>query len=291
MAIWQCDLHILPAAAFKRRRGGMPHEISTKQFNRINVTAHSWLPKDHAHQLSKLLPEIPTWSPQVRWWGNEIGDRIDIRYDDHKPCHFKIRIDVRKINSILLRDFLALLREWDCVLCSSETGQLLRPTRSAVLGYLVGSFTLATTWRWLGDKSDEGASVGRRPIFICHSSKDKPFVRKLAGDLRAFGIPVWLDEWELLPGDSLNEKIQQGLSDSSWLLVILSKSSVKSRWVTRELNAGLTEELHRRDSFVVPVRIDLCRVPLFLRDKSYANFRVSYADGLAALLRRFDGDA
>jgi hypothetical protein len=165
---------------------------------------------------------------------------------------------------------------------------MLRPTRSAVFGYLVGSPTLITAWRWLGNKSDEAASAERRPVFICHSSKDKPFVRKLAGDLSSFDMPVWLDEWELLPGDSLADKIQDGLSASSWLLVILSKNSVKSQWVKRELNAGLAEELKRKDTFVVPVRIDLCRIPMFLQDKLYADFRTSYDDGLKRLLRRFD---
>jgi hypothetical protein len=101
-------------------------------------------------------------------------------------------------------------------------------------------------------------------------------------------MPVWLDEWELLPGDSLNDKIQGSLATSSWLLVILSKNSVKSQWVKRELNAGLSEELKRKNTFVVPVRIDLCKMPIFLRDKLYADFRVSYDDGLKQLFRRFD---
>jgi len=291
MAVWQCDFHILPKAVLNRRRGGIPHQLTEKQFNRIDLSVQPWLPDNHADRLSEVLPEISSWSPHIRWWGNEIGNRIDLLYKGGKPVHFKIRIDVRNINTVLLHDFLDLLREWSCVMCSAETGQILRPTRSAVLSYLVGSFTLATTWQWLGDKTDEGASVGRRPIFICHSSKDKSFVRKLADDLRSFGMPVWLDEWELLPGDSLADKIQDGLIASSWLLVILSKLSVKSQWVRRELNAGLAEELKRKDTFVVPVRVDLCRIPVFLQDKLYADFRTSYEEGLAKLLRRFEGTA
>ncbi|HSS48239.1 MAG TPA: toll/interleukin-1 receptor domain-containing protein [Thermoanaerobaculia bacterium] len=35
-------------------------------------------------------------------------------------------------------------------------------------------------------------------VFLSHSSKDKPAVRKLAETLRARGLKVWLDEWELV---------------------------------------------------------------------------------------------
>ena len=34
-------------------------------------------------------------------------------------------------------------------------------------------------------------------IFLCHSSANKDFVRKLAKDLNYFGLDGWLDEWEI----------------------------------------------------------------------------------------------
>src|ERR1700732_561766 len=42
-----------------------------------------------------------------------------------------------------------------------------------------------------------------RVAFISHSSKDKPFVRRLAGDLVASGVRVWIDEQRILVGDSI----------------------------------------------------------------------------------------
>jgi esterase/lipase superfamily enzyme len=48
---------------------------------------------------------------------------------------------------------------------------------------------------------------GTRPlVFICHSSKDKVFVKKLAADLRKQEIDVWLDEWNMNVGDSIHKK-------------------------------------------------------------------------------------
>jgi hypothetical protein len=238
MAIWQCDFLAVPVAVFRRRRGGVPDHISVAEWNRIERSTRNWIPNDHAERLGKLLPEFASWSSDLRWWGSEVGDRIDVTYHEGKPTTFEIRLDVRKINIDLIRQIADLMVDWRHVLLATETGDVVRPTRSGIFGYIAGSHALARTWSWVGGTRDEAASAGRRPVFICHSSDDKAFVRTLARDLKSAGIKVWLDHWELLPGDSLSEKIQAGLAGSSWLLVVVSKHSVKSRWVRRELNAG-----------------------------------------------------
>ena len=87
-------------------------------------------------------------------------------------------------------------------------------------------------------------------------------------------------------GDSINKKIQDGISCAGWLAVILSRHSVKSPWVEREISAALVKELELKDIFVLPLLYEDCEIPLFLRDKIYADFRQSFADGLEMLLAR-----
>jgi hypothetical protein len=82
-----------------------------------------------------------------------------------------------------------------------------------------------------------------------------------------------MDRWELNVGDSLIDKIQSALTESSAMLVILSKKSVASEWCKKELNAGLMRELAEKRVLVLPCVIDDCEIPLFLREKFYANFR------------------
>ncbi|MEA2174921.1 MAG: hypothetical protein QOD00_2513 [Blastocatellia bacterium] len=48
-------------------------------------------------------------------------------------------------------------------------------------------------------------------VFISHSSGDKPAVLELAGRLKADGLRVWLDEWQIQPGDMIGLKINLGL--------------------------------------------------------------------------------
>jgi len=45
-------------------------------------------------------------------------------------------------------------------------------------------------------------------VFVSHASEDKErFVTNFATKLRENGVDAWLDKWEMLPGDSLVDKI------------------------------------------------------------------------------------
>jgi hypothetical protein len=83
-------------------------------------------------------------------------------------------------------------------------------------------------------------------VFISHASEDKTdFVRPLADYLLSMGITVWYDEYSLSIGDSLVEKIEEGLSGCTFGVVILSKSFFLKKWPRRELNALSTIEIER----------------------------------------------
>lgn len=120
--------------------------------------------------------------------------------------------------------------------------------------------------------------------FLSHSSDDKPFIRRLASDLKASGIQVWLDEWSIKVGDSIPEKISQGLAESDYFLFAASRNSVRSEWVKRELNSALLKEVEKRAVSVLPLKLDDCELPLIIQDKKYANFSESYKRGLSELL-------
>jgi TIR domain len=54
-------------------------------------------------------------------------------------------------------------------------------------------------------------------IFLSHNHNDKPFVRELASYLRRYGIEVWVDEAEIKIGDSLIEKVGQGIKENAFV--------------------------------------------------------------------------
>jgi hypothetical protein len=109
-------------------------------------------------------------------------------------------------------------------------------------------------------------------IFLSHSSKDKFFVRELAGKLSAAGVRVWLDEAEISIGDSLTAKIGQAIDQMDFFAVVLSRHSVASEWVQRELQIAMQRELKEHKVIVLPLLIEPVDLPPFLRDKFYADF-------------------
>lgn len=122
------------------------------------------------------------------------------------------------------------------------------------------------------------------PVFISYSHTDKEFVDNFAIQLVREKVHVWVDRWELHVGDSLISKVQDAISGASALLVILSKASVSSEWCKKELNSGLIRELDEKRVVILPILIEDCDIPLFLKEKMYADFRENFDDGLRTTL-------
>jgi hypothetical protein len=124
--------------------------------------------------------------------------------------------------------------------------------------------------------------------FICYSHADKKFAQKLANDLSARGIKVWFDEFEMLPGESLHERIEQGILKSSWFLIVLSPNSVQSNWCKKELYSALQIEFERDNVYVIPVIHRACTIPLFLKDKFTVDLQgKKYEVGITSIFKGF----
>jgi hypothetical protein len=124
-------------------------------------------------------------------------------------------------------------------------------------------------------------------FFLCHSTKDKPFVRRLARRLKLEGVTVWLDEAEINVGDSLTEKIGSAIDKTDFVGVVLSQNSVNSTWVQRELQIAMQREFKERRIVVLPLLFEPVQVPPFLRDRKYADFTTSngFEDSYLCLLK------
>ncbi len=122
------------------------------------------------------------------------------------------------------------------------------------------------------------------PVFISYSHADSVFANTLAAHLVKNNAHVWIDSWELNVGDSILAHVQKAIQESSALLIILSKASVESAWVKKELNAGLMRELDEKKVLVLPVLLEDCEIPMFLREKMYADFRTNFDAGLSKLV-------
>lgn len=125
-------------------------------------------------------------------------------------------------------------------------------------------------------------------IFLSHNSKDKPFVRKLADDLRSQGFYVWVDEAEIKLGDSLIEKIRDGLDRVEYVGVVLSNNSINSQWVKKEIDIAMNQEIEDKKIKVLPLMLEKVDPPYFLKGKLYADFtsEEKYNSGLQMVISR-----
>jgi len=122
-------------------------------------------------------------------------------------------------------------------------------------------------------------------VFLSHSSADKALARRLAADLRSAKVDVWLDQWEIRVGESFEQKIEQGLDEVEFVIVLLTPHSVESNWVDREWRQKFETEAHTERVAIVPLRGEACEIPDFLAQRSYADISGgSYPLGFRHLL-------
>jgi len=93
----------------------------------------------------------------------------------------------------------------------------------------------------------------RWDVFVSHASEDKAAVAEpLTEALKLRGLRVWLDRQELRLGDSLREKIDRGLAESRFGVVVISPAFLGKRWPSWELNGLVAIESGGRKA-VLPV--------------------------------------
>lgn len=111
-------------------------------------------------------------------------------------------------------------------------------------------------------------------VFISHASEDKnEVVRPLALALQDEGLSVWYDEFEMKIGDSLRRKIDKGLTNSRFGIVVLSKDFIKKGWTNYELDGIITKSL-TGEQVILPIWHNITK-------KEVIDFSPSLADKLA----------
>ena len=122
-------------------------------------------------------------------------------------------------------------------------------------------------------------------VFISHSYADSKFVEKLRTELIKNGIEVWIDKNILKVGDNIAQKIDNALNEADYIIFVLSKESVNSKWVQLELSTTLNNEISREQLYIIPIIIDDCDIPFELKNRFYADFRGQFEEPFNLLLQ------
>jgi hypothetical protein len=135
-----------------------------------------------------------------------------------------------------------------------------------------------------------------KDLFICHASEDKAnVVRPLVKALEQAGISCWLDEAEILWGDSITRKINEGLSKCRYVIVVLSPAFLTKNWPQRELDAVTNIEASTGEVRVLPLlvgspeeRTTILKNYSLLNDKLHFTFENGIPALVEAILKRLN---
>lgn len=110
-----------------------------------------------------------------------------------------------------------------------------------------------------------------KEVFISHSSKDKKEVEKLIPFINAMNLPVWFDKYNIDVGQSIVEKVQEGMKNSYAVIFWITNNFLDSPWCKKEMNAFI-KRMIEEDVLIISIlsqEVSVDRLPLFLQDIKY----------------------
>lgn len=144
----------------------------------------------------------------------------------------------------------------------------------------------------VGEVRVEGAvpGYGGPKVYLAHATDDKAMVRPIAEFLMANGVEVWFDEWEIEVGDSLRQRMEEGLGAMTHFMVVLTPTSITKPWVAREIDVGMVRMVGG-ESRMVPVAVGLehHRLTPFLQTLLYVRLDPDDPAALKGLVDRLHG--
>jgi nucleoside phosphorylase len=125
-------------------------------------------------------------------------------------------------------------------------------------------------------------------VFISYSRQDEAIASKIEEHLKNSGLRVWRDKDRIKPGDLFLKKLETGLEQTAAVVVLVSKSSMKSGWVEEEYSRAISISKEDRKSLrIIPVLIEgITSPPGFLANRSWVdlNDRQKFTQNIDSLI-------
>jgi hypothetical protein len=136
----------------------------------------------------------------------------------------------------------------------------------------------------------EAIAVGKQKlrVFVSHAAFDRVTVETFGKRLRKDGFEPWLFEHKLSGGEIWTDSISRAVRTSHAVVICVSRRSIQKRdgYLDTEIREVLQVADSKPEGFVIPLRLEDCRVPASLRHLQWESLFTS--DGyehLRTLLR------
>src|SRR5215469_15746928 len=97
---------------------------------------------------------------------------------------------------------------------------------------------------------------GHFDVFLSHNRRQKPWVRLIVEFLRGHGLTVFFDEDSIAPGEDIITALERAIDSSDTLVLVISRTSVHSRWVSFETAVRLYEEMQDSSRRLIPILVE-----------------------------------
>ena len=124
-------------------------------------------------------------------------------------------------------------------------------------------------------------------LFLAYAKQDQPFITYLIEYFTQQGLKLWLYEEQIDIGEQITERICQGLQNSRFVILCLSKHFSDSLWGRLEYVSLIIQEIRAQNPKVLPVIVGEFQeeeMPEFLYDKYSVDLREK--QGLERLMRK-----
>jgi len=110
----------------------------------------------------------------------------------------------------------------------------------------------------------------RPGVFLAYVQEDAAAAERLFDRLLAGGFDPWLDRRKLLPGQNWPRSIEDAIGTCDFFVACFSRRSVRKKGgFQAEIRYALdcARRVPLDDTFLIPVRLDECRVPTRIRNE------------------------
>lgn len=100
--------------------------------------------------------------------------------------------------------------------------------------------------------------VKKYDVFISHATKDKlTAANDLRNEIMSIGVDVWYDSDSIEWGDSLSSKIDEGLKNCEFGIVVLSRHFFDRPWCEKELYKLAERQKREQRKTILPLLLDI----------------------------------
>jgi uncharacterized protein YjbI with pentapeptide repeats len=101
-----------------------------------------------------------------------------------------------------------------------------------------------------------GQPIDYYTCFLSYSNKDQAFAERLYADLQSKGVRCWFAPQDMKIGDTFYKRIDEAIRLYDRLLLVLSKDSIASTWIEKEVETAFEKEQQQSQRVLFPIRLD-----------------------------------